>query len=236
MRSNVSFQKRQETTGCYDDAGLLSYLEGKISFRSRKEYHFHLSQCEFCLGRVVAFDGLVHELRSEGLIPSEQGFLEKIRETVSSGTNTASDKLRKLGDILGSPKPIYRWTGAALVVLLIGLVLYQPVNDEQAPLITRESTSEFQIHLVTPANKSVVDIRQPEFTWTAPENVSSYNFLLLNSNGGIIWEKRTSQNELILPPEMKLQSSMMYFWQVEGIYELGESILSDMKSFTYKSE
>ena len=236
IRSNISIQQKQETQDCYDDSQILTYIESPTSTKSKKEVQLHLGECEYCLDRLVSLDSLLHELKAEGLIEVNLGLPERIKQTFTSITGSAGEKVRILWDVLVSPKPVYRWAGFALTVLIIGFIIYQPQSKIQSPLITRESTAELQIQLQAPENQSDVEGQQLKFSWTKVENISTYNFLLLDSNGDIIWEIKTKKNDVTLPKEIKLQSAMTYFWQVEGNYEFGRSTLSDMEYFTFKAE
>ena len=138
-----------------------------------------------------------------------------------------------------SLQPAYRWAGVAVFLIAVCFVLFQTVTLQRTSIITREPIEEHltpQVIIVDPANRSSIDITYPEFRWTGHEEISTYTFLLLDSSGNIVWETTTTDTNLTLPQDIQLKSSQTYFWQVEGLFENGESVISEMVNFTYTTK
>ncbi len=168
------------------------------------------------------------------MIPQERGFLDKIYDIILFISNSAKEKSRTLWNILGAPGPVYRWTGFAMIIIAAGLVLFKPYQNQESPLITRESKLENQIQLIVPQNRTTVfNITDLEFKWSEIENITSYNFTLLDSDGTIIWEQKTDQTILKLPQKVKLEPAQTYFWQIEAVFDFNKFILSELTSFIY---
>lgn len=213
---------------CYDDFQLITYLEGYISRNSRAVYHKHFRQCHQCLNRLISLEDFFSELRSEGVIPEKRNLINHI-------LNIKQNITIKIGELIRFPvvpKPGWRW--ALISIILIATVLFvvdyfkMPAPYNQ----TRHEISE-EITLIYPKDK-VESEDQIEFKWRASSPKAQYNFILINSQGNIVWEQQTSLTELKLPAELRLQPSETYFWQVEAFDSTGISILSEMKSFIYK--
>ena len=231
---NFSPSRPSETEASCDELQIVSYVEGTVRKKSRTEFQRHLTQCESCLDRLVAVERLLTELKGEGLLPIQPSIWDSARDFIAAIRQGVEDKLRTAWHIMTTPKPAFRWAGAAIVLIVVVLV-FRPVSREEN-FITREpvaSQSTTGIQLLNPANRSSVLKGTVEFLWQGPSHVVSYNFLLLDANGNIVWENKTREQKMVLPPEIQLQPSQNYFWQVEGLPETGGSIVSDMSSFSF---
>lgn len=234
LKMNSSFKPAQHSSECYNDFQLLDVIEAKSNNKIRKEYYSHVSQCDFCLDRLVALEDMLHELKCEGLIPSQKILWERIIEVVATGHSKIKKRLNGVWKVLGSPSPVYRWAGVAVVIFAVSFGLWQTLKNDRIPFTTRESRLENQIILLSPENRSV--ITKPtrlEFEWSGIEKTTLYNFVLLDENGSIIWEKKTDHTKLILPNDIQLQPSMIYFWQVEAVMDFGIAIQSEMANFVF---
>jgi len=216
-----------------------AYLEGGLAGRSRKQLHRHLAHCPLCLDNLLALRGLQNELKAEGFIPAGSSSKENIKDVITAIGQTILAGLRGLADILRSPRPAYGWLGTAVVVVAVLFVVIRLDRTGRMPFATRdraEAPSETQIDLLSPPRRSDVDAPRPEFRWTGPSQITAYNFLLLDMNSEIVWEEKTNNNHITLPSQVALSANMTYFWQVEGRFESGNTLLSKMASFTYKRD
>ena len=227
------------TENCPDEHEWVSYLRGRLRKKSRKRLYLHLGQCQSCLNNLVAYKRLLGELENEGLLPVEKGRGERMSEILEAIRDVAGTTIRSLWDSLAAPKAAYLWIGAAVVLIALGVALFRSTNMVIFPIITRENSSDQfspYIQIQVPTDKGFVQDPHPEFRWVGPSGIDYYIFLLLDADGEIIWEEKTINNTLTLPQEVKLLPAMTYFWQVEGYYDIGGSVLSDMNRFTVKPE
>lgn len=227
-----------ESPDCLDDFSLLSYLEGEISGKSRKQFYYHFSQCERCTGRVVQLENFLYELRVDGLLPVQGRLKEQAKAAVEETIRSAKKKLKPLSDISWLPRPAYGWVGVAAILIVAGLSLLHNGGPEKMPLTTRERTTTeptSEIKLLTPTNRGVASGPNLKFRWAGDKDIATFTFTLINSDGDILWEKRTEESEVMLPADLNLRPSSTYFWQVEASLRAGGSLISDMANFIYDS-
>ena len=235
LKGNFPPHKRTDHTQCYDEVELVSFLGSKFRRTERKDLFVHLRHCDSCLDNLLGIESLVTELKRENLVPVQKGFLVHIGEMIATLTNAALGKLQSAIDALSLPKSAYRWLGFAALVIVAGLIFRPYDQVVNISLINRETAvgeAPIRVQLLTPANRSAVHERYPEFRWTGPMQVQSYIFLLLDGNGEIVWEQQTSETNISLPKEIQLQPATTYFWQVEGLWPDEGAIVSEMASFT----
>jgi len=237
IRKLKMMENGNKTDSCFDEIDLIEYLEARHNVKTHQKYYAHLSQCNYCLDRLIVLESMLNELKNEGLIPVQKSFGEKIAELIVTGKTKIKENLSGFRKWLPSPAPAYRWGGVAFLVLLISLTVFQLLQEDKAPMTTRESTFENEIQLRSPKNRSIVtNLSRLNFEWSAVQKVSAYNFVLIDINGMIIWEKKTNRSELRLPDDIQLQSSMTYFWQVKACIDFGITIQSEMSNFIYNHQ
>ena len=239
LKKTTTYRYPSDTSACYDDFELVSFLEGGFKRKVQKNFYAHLAQCHTCKDKLIGAESLLNELKSDGLIPVKKSGGEGARELIMNLLNAAGRKLRSLPDLLRAPKPAYRWVGIILLLALFSIPFLRQGKIIEDFLPTRETqTNQFetQIRLVFPLNRDTVEGTTPEFRWSGADRFAFYSFLLLDAEGNITWEKKTDQTRLTLPPEIRLQPSMAYYWQVEAFFEDGGSVVSSMAGFVYGSD
>ena len=237
LKRNLPFSRSPHPGQCPNDGQIIDYLEANLTKREKKEMQMHLSECASCLERVIATDQLLHELRSEGLLPKAKG--RSLFEVLTGITGAVADAARALLGNVRSLKPAYRWAGAAVGIIVICFALFHTFDQESTSIITREPSVEQlnpQVEIIGPVNRGSVDSAQPEFRWSGPQEISSYAFILLDASGEIIWEITTTDTIAKLPENVPLKAEQTYFWQVEGCFADGESVLSEMVNFIYTTK
>jgi hypothetical protein len=238
LKKTTAYQRPPDSSACYDDLELISFLEGRLKRRAQKIFHAHLARCHTCLDKLISVENLLYELKSEGLLPTEKSKTEITKKFILNILNTAGRKLRSLPDILRVPKPAYRWVGVIFLLALISIPFWRQQRISEDHLTTREPGTnqvETQIRLAVPPNGESVESAIPEFRWSGSDRFAFYSFLLLDAEGNITWEKKTDLTRLTLPPDIRLQPSMAYYWQVEAFFEDGGSVVSNMAGFVYGS-
>jgi len=239
LKKTQRYTELPESQECYDDITITTHIEGQNTRKERKKFYRHVTRCDVCLDRLMAVDSLLSDLKSEGLLTKKDTLWASLGKLISLNTALIEQKLRSVWQILMKPGPVYRWAAVILVLSFISLLVLKPDYSEEMPIQTRESDSDVigtEIQLLYPANRAIIKIDKPEFQWSQTSINSSFHFLLLNSNGDIVFESNTSDTNMKLPIDIHLQPAMTYFWQVEAHFEQGFSITSDMISFTYVSE
>ncbi|MCB0376376.1 MAG: hypothetical protein KDD04_10695 [Sinomicrobium sp.] len=238
IKKFIANRPPQDRKACYDDAELLTFLEGRPGRNARKAIYAHLADCPACLDKLAGAEKLLYELKSEGHLAGEKREPEKVATTFPNFLNTAGRKLKSAVDFLRIPKPAYRWVALILLVSLVSTPFFYREQIDETQLPTRETQTlpaERQIQLTLPPDNMIAPKTPVEFRWNASPGFSYYVFLLLDAKGDIVWEKKTGQTRLTLPAQIHLQPEMQYFWQVEGFFKEGGSVISDMAGFTYSA-
>ena len=239
FQRSSTLDRNVDTSSCFEDAQLISFLEGKFPARKRQEFYHHLSECFVCTDQLVALESFLHDLKLEGLLPTEKGIGAKITEILEKTKNAISGKINVAGSIFRLPRPVYQFVGVVLILIVLGVMLDHSQFVSNFPFNTREpaiNLTETPLRLLAPTNRSMVKPHELEFRWTSIPHATSYTFLLLNAQGDIIWEQKTSDVKLTLPTDIQPQTSGTYFWQVECLFEQGGSIVSDMTSFSFNNK
>ncbi len=234
LKLNGAFRSGPKTDSCFDDMQLVEYIETKAGKGIQKEFLIHLSQCDYCLNRLISLEDMLSELKIEGLIPTSETFWGKIGSIIEGVTNKIKEYFEIIWGKIGSPSPVYKWASMVAIIIVICLVVPQQLKENNHPLNTRETNIDNNIRLFSPENKSIIKkSSQLEFKWSPIKKIASYNFLLLDEYGNIIWEESTDQTTLKLPDNIMLHPSITYFWQVEVLLDFGTSIQSEMANFIY---
>ncbi|MBN2412707.1 hypothetical protein JXQ31_13550 [candidate division KSB1 bacterium] len=226
------------TKQCYDENDHIAYLTGHFSGKRKKQYFTHLSQCELCLSKLIIIEEYLHELKSERLI-GKNDIREHIYDFISSHAKDFVTGVKSLFDRLTKPQPGYRWAGLAVIIIVLCMVLVQSDISTFNPFVTRESTEQYivpEIKLISPKNNCTVGNNNFKFQWQDSPDIKNYVFLLLDSDGHIIMNQKTSKNKLKLPENIKLVPKTNYFWQIEGLTKNGATITSDMFFFKYEKK
>lgn len=239
MQRSSPMDKRIDTSNCFDEDQLLSFLEGRSPDGVRGQLYQHSADCPACTDQLIALEAFLHDLKTERLLPTGKGVATKISEILKKTTNAITDRINTAGSIFRIPRPVVHFVGIVLILIVIGVMLDHQQFVSNFPFNTREPASnltETPLRLLDPTNRSIVNSDELQFSWTSVTHASSYTILLLNARGDILWEQKTTEVKLTLPKEILLQPSGTYFWQVECLLEQGGSIVSDMTSFSFNNK
>jgi len=233
--STLQLEDSIPTKQCYDENDHIAYLSGHFSGRRKKQYFTHINQCDFCLSKLITIEEYLYELKVEGLL-GKTG--DNIFTLISSHIKEFVNGVKSLFDMLTKPQPVYRWSGLAVIIIVLCLVLVQSDISTFNPFVTRETADQYlvpEIKLISPKNKSTVE-NKVKFQWQDSPDIKNYVFLLLDSDGNIVLNEKTPRNKLRLPEKIKLVPKTNYFWQIEGLTKNGATITSDMFFFKYEKK
>jgi hypothetical protein len=231
----LSLRDEGDDTGSLDDTQLLTFLAEDLPGRGRKEFYQELLKSPASLDQLISIEKMLNELKTNGS-PEKVKQPELLRESLFDRFKNSMITLgQTIDSLFRIPRPVYSLVGIFLILMTFFFVLDHQQFISKLPFNTRESTIDDHtstIQLLIPSNRSSVMPDQLRFNWTPVSNISSYNFILLNENGDIVWEQKTPTAGLTLPEDIRLKSSFTYFWQVECLFENGGSMLSEMASFS----
>jgi len=231
-----SFLKEaSENLGCYDDLEILSIVEGKSKAREERQFYSHLSDCPACLDQLISLENFVDDLTTEGILPSKTGIKFKLKHILDKLRNGLENRIRPFGSIFQTPRPAFHFAGLLAILIIVIILLFDGNKMIPNSFKTREVKTNqlpLTLQLLEPSNHGVFETEGLQFRWNQIPNAGSYNFLLLNEQGNIIWEEKTPNTYLTLPQEIQLQPSGKYFWQVECFFDQGGSIISELANFS----
>jgi hypothetical protein len=70
-----------------------------------------------------------------------------------------------------------------------------------------------------------------EVLWEASPGALQYTVLLVNLEGDVVWEERTSGLSSVIPPAEELEPGQKYFVWVEAHLQTGGSLKSEVVGF-----
>jgi len=220
---------------CPDQSELVAYARAEIGAAERSRLEAHLADCSFCLGQ-VGF--LVREAPEE--LPAVPVWLLEAARGV---------KIRWFDQL---PKPaLTALASAAVLVLAVAVGLQLRVlpgsleNGRSAPPPVLESTAGVPIegpvrngHTALPAPQ-ILHPREGEIVadsgglvlWKSSPGALEYTVWLVNLEGDVVWEGRSSGPSVVIPPTTKLEPGQKYFVWVEAHLETGGSVKSAAVGF-----
>jgi len=221
---------------CLDDDQLTSLLEEKISSRTRETFYSHLSKCDACVEKLISTEQFLLDLKQEGLLVHSPEKETKFVDFITHVSNLLLERISYFFAIFRPIRPAYGWAGMIILLLISGIALMGILpSSDISPIITREIPSVesvSSIQLLDPIGNIKEAKPYLEFKWLGPAQAVEYNFVLLDSDGKILWEKRTENSEILIPANIKLQNDSVYFWQVEAFFRDGSSVTSRMEHFS----
>jgi hypothetical protein len=134
-----------------------------------------------------------------------------------------------------SPRPAMRWLGplvaaAAAIMLISGPVARMSAPGEPSGIersLGSESTLRFDI--VAPRDDGAVrDV--PRFAWESAGPTASYEIMVTNAVGDIVWSARTTETRIAPPADLVLPPGR-YHWVVDALLELGRDATSGPHDF-----
>ncbi len=220
---------------CPEHAQLVAYSEAKLGDSERTRFETHLADCGFCLGQ-VGF--LAREAHNETpAVPNR--FLDAARGV----------RVRWFDQV---PKPaLLPLASAAALILAIAVGLQ--LNVVSGPADVSRPASDPALESTTgPANRGPVRngltgaaaprILHPKegesitesrtaVLWEAYPGALQYTVLLVNLEGDVVWEERSSGLSAVVPPEKELEPGQRYFVWVEAHLQTGGSLKSAAVGF-----
>ena len=220
---------------CPRHTQLVAYTEAKLGVAERTRFEAHLADCSFCLGQV--------------------GFLA--RET---DNETPAVPSRLLDAARGvrvrwfdrAPKPVLAPLASAAALILAVAVGLQ-LNVVSGPADASRPASDPALESTTgPANRGSVrnglngaagprilhpkegeSIAESRTTvlWEACPGALQYTVLIVNLEGDVVWEERSSGLSAVVPPEKELEHGQRYFVWVEAHLQTGGSLKSAAVGF-----
>lgn len=220
---------------CPEHAQLVAYTEAKLGDAERTRFETHLADCGFCLGQ-VGF--LAREAHNE--TPAVPNRLIDAARGV---------KVRWFDQV---PKPALTPLATAAAVILAIAVGLQ-LNVVSGPADVSRPASDPALESTTgPANQGPVrngltgaagprilhpkegeSITESRTTvlWETCPGALQYTVLIVNLEGDVVWEERSSGLSVVVPQEKELAPGQRYFVWVEAHLQTGGSLKSAAVGF-----
>ena len=220
---------------CPEHAQLVAYSEAKLGDAQRTRFETHLADCGFCLGQ-VGF--LVREAHNE-------------TPAVPNRLLDAARGVRvRWFDQLPKPALVPLASAAALILAVaVGLQLNlvpgpggvsRPASDPALESTTGPANpGAVRNGLTGVAAPRILHPREGESiaeSWTAVRwetcpGALGYTVQIVNLEGDVVWEERSSGLSAVVPPENALESGQRYFVWVEAHLQTGGSLKSTAVGF-----
>lgn len=237
---------------CPCEETLAAFTERRLANKAAERVRAHLADCGYCLGHVTFL------LESEDLALPEvpAGLLVRARETATRrepyryllwrwGTMAATVGCVALaGSLWLHRKDLPTALPAASDASTAGVVVHPPGSPVTAAGHEPHKPIEEPTHgirhgvsrssaptLVTPREGAVVKRSGLEFRWTGPSRALFYEVRIVTAEGDLVWEGRSNDRWIKIPPVLTLDAGQTYFVWVRAYLPEGKSVQSKASSF-----
>ncbi len=221
------FRLDPATDTCPQETEYAGLIDGTLPDEERVRLADHLAHCQKCLDLVTCLVRV--QDRPQDQVPQE--------------LLAAALKLGSYSQAMRLPAR-FQWqtalAAAAGVILVVGVLftqypqltdvflrsdLSQPV-DSESQSVRVNGRGQDRLRILFPEQGVAIDSSKPEFRWSGVDRSLYYEFQVLSDNGDILWEGRTEETQLQLPPEFKLDRDTSYFIWVRVYLPDGKTIKS----------
>jgi hypothetical protein len=220
---------------CPEHAQLVAYSEAKLGDAERTRFETHLADCSFCLGQIGFLAREAHD--------------ETPAVPVRLLNAARGEKVRWFDRV---PRPaLLPLASAAAVILAVAVGLQ--MNVVSGPADVSRTASDPALESTTgPGNRGPVRngltgtagprILHPKegesitesrtaVLWETYPGALQYTVLIVNLEGDVVWEERSSGLSAVVPPEKQLEPGQRYFVWVEAHLQTGGSLKSAAVGF-----
>ena len=183
-----------------------AYVDGRLSNAVRARVETHLELCDACRIEVVE---VVRAIDS----PKPTSIARPKRRLLVSGFGLAA--------------------AAALAMVLLPQSSVVESRREQQRDVSGEATTEgvATIAVVRPVPGDSVAATDRQFVWRAVGIDATYQLIVGDAAGRILWRSTTGDTALTLPADIA-RAGQTYFWRVDALLPTGISATTRAQSFT----
>lgn len=226
----IKMMEKVETQECLSDDELNLFLSDKLSQEKKSVCNLHLSFCQACCHRLAA---------TYKMNQPEPELIHAPRRLTTRVLRKPQPRFAYLFNWLFD----FRWQAVATFAVL--LLISSP-----AFFIWRNASREIQWmtdplrqdtmlltapQLIAPKHGVQTDITQTEFRWSKVEGINSYNFVILDQRGSIVFQTFTKEERLSGNNFSKnLKQDETYFWYVATQLPDGTGADSEIRMFVLK--
>lgn len=232
---------------CLLESSIGAFIDGQLEGKEKEKVELHLSHCDNCLNQVVKARKILNEMESGRLDEVPEWAINQTKDLIPDNVsqiglinNLISFTKFKIGEFRTiSAKS--RWVGIAASIIILSLLIVSPkiierlIDKDKTPEIYRGKKEEL-VQLIQPINGSKVNHHNIVFQWEEIAQTIEYRFLLLNEIGDILYQQKTTKNQITLAQNFKLEAGQGYFWSVEVQFPNGEVIISKPSHFQFALE
>ena len=201
-----------ETLSCTAivDEGLIErYLAGRLSEADVEALEVHYLTCARCqtdLRLGAAIRDVLPEVQA-ALPIVDQAFVARPR--------------------FGWPARIGAVAGA-IAAVLVGILLVRPSPIENLP--HREPVPETETVLSVEMPAGDVGVVE-EFRWARVPSADLYEVTLYDASGAVLWQVDSRETHVALPDAVRLETGVLYLWQVNARVEWDRWVTSELVRF-----
>lgn len=176
-----------------------AFLDGGLGVTERTRVERHLADCQPCREEVVAVSELL-----PAPVPQERG----------AGARSRSRRRQLL-------------VSAALAAAIGGILMVGPQTARSPAPIYRSAPLEEGARTLRASAGDELDLSEPVFRWEAAGEGALYQFVLLASDGEVLWSTRTREDRVRLPESVArtMVDGERYYWRTDAL-------LGDLSSAT----
>lgn len=229
---------------CPDEEELAAYIDGVTGGDAKRKLERHVSGCDFCLKLVAGAAAADRHTSAE----TPQSLRARAEEL-------AAEQKRSWRWV---------WAMGPALACLIGIAIFLrqphlgnpatpgadahstaplPAPDRTAaasPPAPTESTRALgrqtaALKVLAPTRDAMLDRSHLKFEWTAFPNTSYYQVRITTTEGGLVWEARSTQASARPPDKLKLAPGQYFIWVIAYL-NTGRTERSDPLEFRLQSD
>ena len=234
------------TWRCPSEARLAAFADGRLDATADRAVEAHLADCAFCAGQLASL------LRLEQTdAPSEVGeeLLAQARRLVVGPGAPSERQLWRWAAVAAAagfvaigttvwmrPSPSSPAPGSPAAVPLRTPSI-PPLPRATAPVPPPRTVRGAPIaavaspELLAPREGALVGVTDVEFRWSEVPRRLFYEVRVTDVEGSLMWQGRTEERQVRLPPEVRLASGEAYFIWVRAYLPAGRTVESRVVGF-----
>ncbi len=209
------------------ETDIASFYDDLLTGVDRKKILAHLDECKDCYMRVTAITETIAASEFIEEENPEKIFLEKAYKTAGLSETYFWDRIFQLP---AARKSQFAFAGIGIIIAILAFYLNFEDNTQHA---YRDMNGNETLQVSFPENGTNVTSDKIIFRWKEEPNILTYNFILYDTKGEIIFKTSANSNEFVMDKTNGLSRGKIYLWMVEAIHKDGSKTQSHLTSFSY---
>ncbi len=222
LRANAGAGERP-AADCPGDTTLAGYVDGGLDETAHATFERHLVDCPECLRSV----GFLSRAKEQTLVRPSRDLLRRAArlERHTAGQERHGHR---------------RWVAVAAGVVLVTSVSLWLSRDrdllEPGTSVRSAESDRTEVTLLSPTEGTVMPATGMTLRWRPAPASLYYEVKVVDADGGIVWQARLEQTEVVVPSEAELATGETYYALVDALLADGKRLSSGHVGFEVSRE